>query len=78
MDSETLHTPIPNNGPGGYYLKNVLWTQYYKWTGQTIHYNYWSTNWGYAGSHGCLGLGYHEAKSAWDFADIGTSLRIWG
>jgi hypothetical protein len=78
MDSETLHPPILRNGPGGYYLKNVLWTQYYKWTGETIHYNYWSRNWGYAGSHGCLGLGYHEAKWAWDFADIGTPVRIWG
>jgi L,D-transpeptidase-like protein len=78
MDSETLHPPIPRNGPGGYYLKNVLWTQYYKWTGETIHYNYWSSNWGYAGSHGCLGLGYYEAKWAWNFADIGTPVRIWG
>jgi lipoprotein-anchoring transpeptidase ErfK/SrfK len=77
MDSGTLHPPIPHNAPGGYYLKNVLWTQYYKWTGETIHYNYWSSNWGYAGSHGCLGLGYHEAKWAWDFADIGTPVRIW-
>ncbi len=78
MDSETLHPPIPRSGPGGYYLKNVLWTQYYKWTGETIHYNYCSSNWGYAGSHGCLGLGYHEAKWAWNFADIGTPVRIWG
>lgn len=77
MDSATLHPPIPRNGPGGYYLKNVLWAQYYKWTGETIHYNYWSSNWGYAGSHGCLGLGYYEAKWAWDFADIGTPVRIW-
>jgi hypothetical protein len=45
MDSETLHPPIPRNAPGGYYLKNVLWTTYYKWTGETIHYNYWSGNW---------------------------------
>jgi L,D-transpeptidase catalytic domain len=77
MDSETLRPPIPRNAPGGYYLKDVLWTQYYAWSGESIHYNYWSSNWGYAGSHGCLGLPYHEAKWAWDFAEIGTHVRIW-
>jgi len=77
MNSETLHPPIPRNAPGGYYLKDVLWTQYYAWSGESIHYNYWSSNWGYAGSHGCLGLPYHEARWVWDFAEIGTPVRIW-
>jgi hypothetical protein len=46
MDGETLHPPIARHGPGGYYFKNVLRTQYYNWTGETIHYNYRSSNWG--------------------------------
>ena len=54
MNSDTIG--IPRFGPGGYYLTNVLFTQYFTGDGASIHYNYWSSNWGYAGSHGCLGL----------------------
>src|SRR5207237_986738 len=31
--------------------------------GASIHYNYWSGNWGYAASHGCLGLTYADSFS---------------
>jgi len=76
MNSETLILPVPRNSPRGYYLTNVLWTQYFHWDGSSIHYNYWSSNWGYAGSNGCLGLPRAEAKFAWDFAEVGTPVRI--
>ena len=72
MTSERVYPPIPRDAPGGYYLKNVLFTQYFTSDGASIHYNYWSSNWGYAGSHGCLGVAYNEAKFAWDWADVGT------
>ena len=54
MNSDTIG--IPRFGPGGYYLTNVLFTQYFTDDGASLHYNYWSSNWGYPGSHGCLGL----------------------
>ncbi len=76
MNSETLAPPVPRDAPGGYYLTHVLWTQYFLSDGSSIHYNYWSSNWGYAGSNGCLGLPHHEAKFVWDFADVGTPVRI--
>lgn len=76
MNSETLIPPIPRNSPRGYYLKDVLYTQYFHWDGSSIHYNYWSSNWGYAGSNGCLGLPKPEAKFCWDFAEVGTPVRI--
>ena len=68
--------PIARDAPGGYYLKNVLFTQYFTSDGASIHYNYWSSNWGYAGSHGCLGVAYNEAKFAWDWADVGTPVYV--
>jgi lipoprotein-anchoring transpeptidase ErfK/SrfK len=74
MDSSTIG--IPRDGPGGYYLTDVLFTQYFLPAGYSIHYNYWSSNWGYPGSHGCLGLSYGDAAFMWDFADIGTPLSI--
>jgi hypothetical protein len=76
MTSEHVYPPIPRDAPGGYYLTGVLWTQYFTSDGASIHYNYWSSNWGYAGSHGCLGIGYNEAKFAWDWADVGMPVYI--
>ena len=76
MTSERVYPPIPRDAPGGYYLKNVLFTQYFTSDGASIHYNYWSSNWGYAGSHGCLGVAYNEARFAWDWADIGTAVYV--
>ncbi|MCC6174151.1 MAG: L,D-transpeptidase [Chloroflexi bacterium] len=74
MSSETLG--IPRNAPGGYYLKDVLYTQYFTGDGASIHYNYWSSNWGYAGSHGCLGVNYDDAVWFWNWASVGTPMVI--
>ena len=74
MSSETLG--IPRDGPGGYYLKDVLYTQYFTNDGASIHYNYWSSNWGYSGSHGCLGMSYDDALWFWNWAEVGTPLVI--
>lgn len=76
MTSERVYPPIPRNAPGGYYLTGVLWTQYFTSDGASMHYNYWSSNWGYAGSHGCLGMPLDEAKWAWDWGDVGTTVHI--
>ena len=76
MTSERVYPPIARDAPGGYYLTGVLWTQYFTSDGASIHYNYWSSNWGYAGSHGCLGIGHSEAKFAWDWADVGTPVYV--
>jgi len=76
MTSERVSPPIPRGAPGGYYLEGVLYTQYFTDDGASIHYNYWSHNWGYAGTHGCLGVDLDEAKFAWDFGAIGTPVYI--
>src|SRR5438874_1322800 len=74
MNSDTIG--IPRFGPGGYYLTNVLFTQYFTSDGASIHYNYWSGNWGYAASHGCLGLTYADSSFLWGWAGIGTPISI--
>ncbi len=74
MDSATL--VITNAGPGGYLLKNVLYTQYFTADGASIHYNYWSGNFGYRGSHGCLGMNLDDALWFWEWADVGTPLVV--
>jgi L,D-transpeptidase catalytic domain len=62
-------------GPG-YHVENVLWAQYFTSAGHSIHYNYWSSNWGYAGSHGCLGMNYADAFWFWNWATVGTPVDI--
>jgi len=74
MNSDTIG--IPRFGPGGYYLTNVLFTQYFTGDGASLHYNYWSSNWGYPGSHGCLGLTYRDSAWLWDWAHLGTPVLI--
>lgn len=74
MNSDTIG--IPRFGPGGYYLTNVLFTQYFTGDGASLHYNYWSSNWGYAASHGCLGLTYADSLFLWNWAGLGTPVSI--
>ena len=74
MSSDTIG--IPRNSPGGYHLTNVLYTQYFTGSGHSIHYNYWSSNFGYSGSHGCLGMDLEDSKFFWDWAGPGTPVSI--
>ncbi len=74
MSSETLG--IDRSAPGGYHLKDVLYTQYFTHDGAAILYNYWSSNWGYTGSHGCLGMNYDDSLWFWEWAEVGTPLAI--
>ncbi len=74
MSSDTIG--IPRDGPGGYHLEHVLYTQYFLGSGESIHYNYWSSVWGYQGSHGCLGLPYEESKFLWSWATVGTIVSV--
>ena len=74
MDSMTLG--IPHDSPYGYLVKNVLYTQYFTPDGASLHDNYWSSNFGGIGSHGCLGLSYADSKWLWDWAYIGVPVVV--
>jgi len=74
MNSDTIG--IPRFGPGGYFLTHVLFTQYFTGDGASLHYNYWSGNWGYAASHGCLGLTYADSAFLWSWASLGTPVYV--
>jgi hypothetical protein len=74
MDSLTVG--IPHNSPYGYLVKNVLYTQYFTPDGASLHDNYWSSNFGGIGSHGCLGLSFADSKWLWDWASIGVPVIV--
>jgi L,D-transpeptidase catalytic domain len=74
MDSVTVG--IPHSSPFGYYVTGVLYTQYFTPDGASLHDNYWSSNFGGIGSHGCLGLSLADSKWLWDWATIGTPVVV--
>lgn len=76
MDSSTIG--IPNGAPGGYYLPNVMYTQYFN-GGQALHGNYWADPSVFGNdntSHGCVGMSDGDAAYFWSFADVGTPVEI--
>jgi hypothetical protein len=74
MDSLTIG--IPRESKDGYYLKDVLFTQYFSGDGAALHYNYWRSDWGHAGSHGCLGMNYDDSLFFWEFGTVGTPVYV--
>jgi lipoprotein-anchoring transpeptidase ErfK/SrfK len=74
MDSTTLG--VPNDSPEGYKLEHVLYTQYFTSDGASLHYNFWSSNFGYSGSHGCLGLDLTASEFMWNWATYGTPVVV--
>ncbi len=77
MDSQTIG--IPRTSPQGYYLPNVLFTQYFTWAGDALHFNYWQPESVFGQtptSHGCVGMGYADARFFWDFLQRGDRVVI--
>lgn len=77
MDSTTLG--IPRNGPGGWYLPNVYFTQYFFSGGYALHSNYWANPavFGHTpSSAGCVGMFVKDAEFFWNFASIGTEVYV--
>ncbi|MGQ9572355.1 MAG: L,D-transpeptidase [Dehalococcoidia bacterium] len=82
VENETMSSVgsgIPIDSLDGWYVEDVLYTQYF-YGPITLHLNYWRPQ-SYFGnvpsSHGCVGLGYEDAKFFWDFADIGTRVVVY-
>ncbi|MBL8144872.1 MAG: L,D-transpeptidase family protein [Anaerolineae bacterium] len=68
------HQATDMSGPG-YYLPGVPWTMYY-YQGYAIHGTYWHANFGRPMSHGCVNLPPDEARWFYDFASVGTLVRV--
>lgn len=62
------------SGPD-YYLPGVPYILYF-YQGYALHGTYWHENWGQPMSHGCVNLPTDEAEWFYNFADIGTPVRV--
>lgn len=62
------------SGPG-YYLPQVPYTMYF-YQGYGIHGTYWHNSFGRPMSHGCVNLPTEEAKWFFEWAEVGTLVRV--
>lgn len=72
-----IYTKLPSQtmyGPG-YYLPGVPWVMYF-YQGYAIHGTYWHNNFGQPMSHGCVNLPTDEAEWFYNFASVGTLVRV--
>jgi lipoprotein-anchoring transpeptidase ErfK/SrfK len=58
-----------------YYLPQVPWTMYF-YQGYGIHGTYWHNNFGRRMSHGCVNLPIDQAEWFFNFASVGTPVRV--
>jgi len=68
------HTATNMRGPD-YYLPNVPFTMYF-YQGYGIHGTYWHNSFGRPMSHGCVNLPTPEAEWFFNWADVGTPVRV--
>ena len=62
------------SGPG-YYLPNVPYAMFFH-RGYSIHGTYWHANFGHPMSHGCVNLPTSEAQWLYNWAPVGTLVKV--
>ncbi len=68
------YTATDMSGPG-YYLPAVPYTMYF-YEGYGIHGTYWHNSFGRPMSHGCVNLPTPEAEWFFNWAEVGTPVRV--
>ncbi len=68
------HVATNMRGPD-YFLPDVPYTMYYH-RGYGIHGTYWHNSFGRPMSHGCVNLPTHEAQWFFNWAEVGTLVRV--
>ncbi|HLA42798.1 MAG TPA: L,D-transpeptidase family protein, partial [Aggregatilineales bacterium] len=72
-----IYSKLPEQtmyGPG-YYLPGVPWVMYF-YQAYSIHGTYWHSNFGSPMSHGCVNLPTEDALWFFEFAQVGTLVRV--
>lgn len=68
------HDSQAMSGPG-YSLPNVPWVMYF-YRGYGLHGTYWHNNFGQPMSHGCVNMRTAEAEWLYNWAPLGTPVRV--
>lgn len=75
--SRYMQGPLPNINSDQYYdLPGVPWNLYFTEGGAVIHGAYWHDKFGTKYSHGCVNLSPKDARSIYEWADLGTTVTV--
>jgi hypothetical protein len=70
-----LMVPLQDMIGDDYHTKDVPWNAYFAGD-NAMHGNYWVDSFGWAASHGCIGMPIPESKVLYDWLDIGTLVIV--
>lgn len=75
--SRYMQGPLPNLIDQQYYdLPGVPWNLYFTQGGAVIHGAYWHDSFGSAYSHGCVNLAPSNARTLYNWAELGTKVLV--
>ena len=72
-----LKVPVQTMRGEGYVTPNVRWISYFH-GGEGFHAAPWVSNFGTPHSHGCINMKSAEAKEVYDWAPLGTMVKVHG
>lgn len=67
--------PVQDMGGSDYLLRNVQYVAYF-YRNYALHATYWHDNFGQPMSHGCVNMRTTDAKWLYEWAPIGTPVRV--
>jgi lipoprotein-anchoring transpeptidase ErfK/SrfK len=74
--SRYMQGPLPGISDQYYDLPGVPWNLYFTYQGGVIHGAYWHTSFGQRWSHGCVNLPPDQARTLYEWADVGTPVLV--
>ncbi len=75
--SRYMQGPLPNINSDDYYdLPGVPWNLYFTDGGAVIHGAYWHDKFGTKYSHGCVNLNPTDARTIFEWAELGTTVTV--
>lgn len=77
LGEHAIHSKVRSqamSGPG-YYLPNVEYVSYF-YKSYALHGTYWHNNFGHPMSHGCINMTNSDAQWIYDWAPLGTPVRV--
>lgn len=71
-----MQGPIPGISTKYYDLPGVPWNLYFTNEGGVIHGAYWHKSYGRPWSNGCVNLPLHDARTLYEWAEVGTKVHV--
>lgn len=74
--SRYMQGPLPGISNQYYDLPGVPWNLYFTHQGAVIHGAYWHNSFGKTYSHGCVNVAPRQARTLYNWADLGTKVIV--